>query len=312
MVGPTSLVARILSRRALTYTDGAQPAEDRPAHVRAASGVVRVGSRLCVLQDDAGFIATIEPDGRVDSLALPRRGGRRRFEERFGNRLTKPDLEAGDVVAGPEGPRLLALGSGSLPVREVAVLATPRPGTEIGLLDASPLFDALRSALDIPREQVNVEGCVAMDGVLRLFQRGPTSASVDFELASVVAWLDGGPSACPRGESVRRYDLGNEGGVLFGFSDAAAIGDGRVVCLAVAEDTDDPVEDGAILGSRVGIIEGAVVRLGPLLDEEDRPVMSKAEGICPDPARPGRFHVVLDPDDPDLSAELCEVEVTGL
>lgn len=302
----------MLGRRPLFYDAGSEESEDRPAFVRAASGVVRVGEQLCVLQDDASFIAVVGPSGRVRPIALPRRGGRRRFEEALGNRLEKLDLEAGDAVAGPDGPRLLALGSGSLPVREVAVLIDPAETGEARVLEAALLFSAFRSALGIAREQVNLEGCVVLGSTLRLFQRGTSCAAVDFDLASVVAFLEQRSGETPAARSVHRYELGDIRGVPLGFSDAAALDDGRVVFLAVAEDTDNPVDDGTILGSRFGVIEGDRVRLVPLVSSDGEPVVEKAEGLCAIPGRPGRFWVALDPDDPDRPAELCEVEVAGL
>jgi hypothetical protein len=41
-VADPALEARIVEQRALYYQDGAQPAADRPAHVRAASSLARV------------------------------------------------------------------------------------------------------------------------------------------------------------------------------------------------------------------------------------------------------------------------------
>ncbi|MFQ3663269.1 MAG: hypothetical protein SNJ69_12840, partial [Chloroflexaceae bacterium] len=56
------LLIQVLSRRPLRYTAGADPALDRPAHVRAASSLVRVGTQMLAIQDDAHFVAVIDPD----------------------------------------------------------------------------------------------------------------------------------------------------------------------------------------------------------------------------------------------------------
>jgi len=306
--------ARIVGRRALHYADGACDEDDRPAFVRAASGVIQVGDDLCVLQDDASFIAVVGRDGSVRAISLPRGpGGRRRFEEALGNRLDKLDLECGVALPAAGGDVLLAFGSGSLPVREVAVLVDPRLATDAPVVDATRFYASFREALGIARATVNVEGCVIAGDRLRVFQRGPRAASVDFELAALEAWVRRGASGdAPRAVATRSYELGRAGHVGYGFSDAAALPDGRVVFLAVAEDTDDPVLDGAVLGSIVGVIDGDRVSTTPLLSSNDEFVMDKAEGIAVDPARPGRLWVTLDPDDPERPADLCEVEVLGL
>ena len=53
-----SAVARVVRRIALHYAGGADPALDRPAHVRAASGLCWIGPVLAVVSDDASSFAT--------------------------------------------------------------------------------------------------------------------------------------------------------------------------------------------------------------------------------------------------------------
>ncbi len=306
MTDPT-LCARIVARTPLLYTSGACEEEDRPAFVRAASGIAWVGDRLAILQDDASFIALLAPSGALSALPLPRGdGGRRRFEDRLGNRLMKLDLEACVAL---DGARLLALGSGSLPIREVAVLADLRSG-EVTVRSAAAVFEALRVALGLGQEPANVEGAVLVGRRLRLFQRGVTSASVDFDVDSVLDSLEGerAPEVAPHG--VRRYDLGRIGGVPFGFTDASVTAAGSLVFLAAAEDTDHPVTDGAVLGSRFGVIAEEGVRLADIAREDGGPILEKAEGIAPHPTIADRFLVVLDPDDAERPSELCELAVS--
>ncbi len=90
------LRATMLGRRELVYSAGADPSADRPAHVRAASGLSWLGGRLCVLQDDANFIARVDlAGGSVEPLELPAgEGGLRLFDKTRGNKHLKLDLEA--------------------------------------------------------------------------------------------------------------------------------------------------------------------------------------------------------------------------
>ncbi len=48
------------------YRQGANAAEDRPAHVRAGSSVNRFANKLAVVQDDANFVALISNAGEVE------------------------------------------------------------------------------------------------------------------------------------------------------------------------------------------------------------------------------------------------------
>src|SRR3954466_945113 len=91
-----ALAVRIVATRELRYSAPADDEDDRPSHVRAASGIAHLGGRLAVIQDDAAFIATVAmgEHGDVGAIALPRGpSGRRRFEIGIGNKLDKLDLE---------------------------------------------------------------------------------------------------------------------------------------------------------------------------------------------------------------------------
>ena len=90
------LIARVVARWPLRYADGADAAVDRPAHVRAGSSLAWVGDRLVVVQDDANFLALVDPrDASVQVTTLPAAaGGTRQFDDGRGNKRLKMDLEA--------------------------------------------------------------------------------------------------------------------------------------------------------------------------------------------------------------------------
>jgi len=115
-----SLSARIVARRPLHYGGGADAALDRPAHVRAASSLSWVGARLAIVQDDAHFVALVDPrSGEAEAVALPAGpDGKRVFDEVRGTKHLKLDLEASLSYRDASGTHLLAFGSGSLPARE--------------------------------------------------------------------------------------------------------------------------------------------------------------------------------------------------
>lgn len=96
------------------------------------------------------------------------------------------------------------------------------------------------------------------------------------------------------------FDLGEIDGIPFGFTDGAALPDGRLVFSAVAEDTEDAYLDGRCVGAVLGIINSGEVRyMQPL----DRP--SKIEGVS---ARANgnaiELLLVTDDDNPDIPAGL--------
>jgi hypothetical protein len=277
--------AHIAWRRALRYRQGADAAEDRPAHVRAASGCCWWGERLAIVQDDANFLALASPDGLCEGVALPSRDGVRLFDRHRGNRLDKPDLEAVCVV----GDRLVAFGSGSLPIREVVCVFEPAPRW----VDARPLFGALAAAC--PPGPTNLEGATVANGSLWLFRRGTrgvVDAMARLDVGAFNHWLGGGPA--PPVQAVAEIGLPAVQGVALGVTGAITVAD-KVWISAAAEDAPDAVEDGPVLGSAVGCWSTSGIDLWRI------DAALKVEGLA---AWNGGFLAVTDPDDPDVPSEL--------
>ena len=140
------------------------PALDRPAHVRDGSGVALLGRRLAVVQDDANFLALVEPrSGVVDAVPLPAGpGGLRQFDDGRANKADKLDLEACVAVPDDErgGLRLLAFGSGSTARRERVAEARGLDGAApaLTLHELPAFYAALRAVPAFAGSELNVEG----------------------------------------------------------------------------------------------------------------------------------------------------------
>ncbi|MFO0748758.1 MAG: hypothetical protein U1F43_24305 [Myxococcota bacterium] len=295
--------ARILSRRPLAWAHAAAES-DRTPHPRAASGVVWIGERLAVIQDDASFLALVDAQtAEATSIAMPvGPDGRRRFEPALGNKAAKLDLESAVAWADGATWHWLAFGSGSTAARESVVHACFEPDAEarVRVLPAPALYAALRGAHAFSGDALNVEGAALVGDRLRFFQRGNgaagpdtdiADATVDVDLAALRGWLAGraGEPALVAG-SARRYALGTlpgepavTGPVRLTFTDATVDGDGQVWFLACAEASPNTYDDGLVVGAVVGRMDarGAVVGLARLVDD-DGPVALKAEGLVID------------------------------
>ena len=329
------LVARIVRRLPMHYPAGADPSTDRPGHVRAASGLASVGRRIAVIQDDANFVALVDPaTGEAEAIVLaPGHEGRRQFDDARGNKAHKLDLEALATVVDGAATLLLAFGSGSSARREsVLVLedaaradATPR------LVHLPRLYAALRAHGAFAGSELNVEGALQVGDALRLFQRGngaaigdvaAVDATCDLPLRALLAHL-AAPDATdpPAPRDVVQYDLGALSGTRLSFTDAAlareprdAAGPRAILYVASAEASPDAVRDGDVAGSAVGVIEerdGATSARWAELCDGDGPVALKVEGIAPHPTSPDRAWVVVDVDAHDRPSELCEVALEG-
>jgi hypothetical protein len=241
------------------------PEPERPAHLAAASGVVRRGDYVYVIGDDLLHIglfriATAEPGELRQVLAgeLPEEGSARQKD--------KPDLEALTALPPFEGAPhggLLGLGSGSKPGRDRAFFcpfaADGALDGEPRTIDLTPVYERLRDEL----ERINIEGAAVLGDRLWLLHRGnkgpAPNAIAEFELADLAHSLSGDLVVdADELARIRTYELGRLDDVPLCFSDAAALSDEAIVFSASAED-----DDGGVHGSVVGTIDrhGDVHRL---------------------------------------------------
>lgn len=336
------LAARVVAHWPLNYAAGADATVDRPAHVRAGSSLAWAGDRLVVVQDDANFLALVDPrDASVHVTALPAgAGGRRQFDDGRGNKRFKLDLEAvASVPAGPGAPLVVALGSGSSARRERVVVArglTPdgiaRDRVDVRVHRAAGLYAALRELVTFAGSELNVEAAVLLRDEagerLRLFNRGngaargevrAVDATCEVDWPALLAHLEEGADA-PAPRHVVQYRLGEIDGGALAFTDATLVRapadrERHILYTAAAEASPDATRDGPVAGCAIGLIvegEGAITaRWTALVDTSGERLRDKVEGIAVDPVEPTRLWVVVDRDEPELPSRLCEVRLEG-
>ena len=313
----------------MLYRDGPDRSLDRPAHVRAGSGLSWIGDRLVLVQDDANFVAVVDPaTGLAESITLPAgEAGLRQFDDQRGNKKFKLDLEACCGLLGPAGPLLIALGSGSKKRRrQVAIVdewarAAPRADPRVTLVAADDLYRSLERASDFAGSDMNIEGVLALRSTVRLFGRGngaphrglvPLNATCDLSITALLAYLGGTDAQpAPTPALITQYDLGSLDGLALGFTDAALC-DGTVFYAAAAEDSSNSADDGRVSGSVLGVIPARrAPRYAVLGDVAGAALREKVEGVAPVPGAPDRLFVAIDADDAARPSELCEVRLEG-
>ena len=300
------LAPRLEQLAELRYADGGAVAEDRVGHVRSASALRRFGDRLLIVQDDVRALALRDCSGVVEAVLLrPGAGGRRTFDDERGNKRLKLDLEA--CLSLPDG-RAVIFGSGSARERERLVVVCPDRAPQVK--PAAAFYRALRSMRAFVGPALNLEGALCDGDRVRLFQRGngarDGTASVnavgDLALDEFLAWLDGG-GPVPELLSILQVDLGSVQGVVYGFTDAAVMNDGRIGFLACAEASADVLSDGPVLGVRFGILDhDLTVEVADVVGPDGAACLTKLEGIESRPGDSRRFDVVADLDCPNQPA----------
>lgn len=327
-----ALTARIVRRVPMHYADGADAALDRPAFVRAASSMAWIGDRLALVQDDVNFVALVDPsDGVAHAIALPAgKDGKRQFDDGRGTKKFKLDLEAMARVPVKDGQLLLAFGSGSKKRRENVMTlhfpgrtARPEPG-EPSIVPLPDLYAALRAETTFAGSEMNIEGALYVDGVIRLFGRGngeavddlhPLDATCDLDWPALLAHVMAPErSPLPGITRITQYDLGSIDGVALGFTDAIPAQRTCVMYAAAAEASKNAVDDGVVAGSALGVIphdRRQAARWTAIHDEKGKAFAGKVEGLVIDRNDPMRALIVIDVDDFERPSELCEVQLSG-
>ncbi|MEU4423355.1 hypothetical protein AB0F81_22240 [Actinoplanes sp. NPDC024001] len=284
----------------LTFDDGSP--------VRAASAVAPFGDGWLVVQDDATHAAWVRPGSTVAVRVAEPVEGLEVFSEAAGTKHLKPDFEAACPV--PSG--VLLLGSGSSPARMRASLV--RPGASFATADVTSAYREVALALDLRPDQLNLEGACLVGDRLRWFQRanlaaGAPTASVDVDLAALLAAISGEAAAPIKIDGVRRYDLGTIGSVALAITDAVALPDGRVLVSAAAEDTPNAVDDGPVVGAAVALLDGERVVAVAELPEPDKVEGLAVREITADGIR---LLAVVDADDPTVPSRRLDLWIRDL
>jgi hypothetical protein len=282
----------------------------RPAHVSAASGLVRSGGSLFVVADDENHLGVFSVTGDQAGTLVRIVDGTLPLEQKP-RKKHKPDFESlvllPPFAEHPHGA-LLALGSCSKPnrCRGIAMAMDSHGGLEAVYreIDLGPL----RDALDTRFGRLNIEGAVVMGDELVLLQRGNKgdrrNARIRMRLGRVMHTIAGqGELGVDALLDIHEHDLGTVGDVPYGFSDATALPDGRMVFTAIAENTSDSYADGMCVGAAIGVLDpqGGIGLFEPLGG------CPKVEGIEAIPeGEQLRVLLVTDADDADVPASLLE------
>ena len=314
--------AQVIARHEMTYREGPSDEDDRPPHVRAASGLSAFREYLAVIQDDANWLALIDAEQQVTAVPLPPSpSGDRVFSKKRGNQGDKYDLEACVTVGSSEGGELVAFSSGSRTERQWVLRVRKENGRDdlkAEFVPAPSFYASMRERREFSGAALNIEGALAVDDDrIRLFQRGNAEpcdgldaldATAEFSWSCLCEHLsDPHRHPAPTLDNIRTYDLGTLDGVRLTFSDAELLGHGRVLFSASAE----AGGTGEIRGSVLGIIEqDGEARWTHLFDEEGRPFTGKIEGLTLDSNDRQKVYFVIDDDDEDTPSRIYHALVS--
>ncbi len=171
-----------------------------------------------------------------------------------GNRIPKPlkaDYEALELIDENE---LVIFGSGSKsPQRDVfiRVLLGDEPKTETYII--TEFYNYLKSLDIFSDSELNIEAVAYRDGILYLFNR-TKNIVLSFPYDAFLKYIQG-TSPLPSVQCMH-FTLPNINGIEAGFSGAVALKhQSKILFTASVENTSNAYDDGAILGSFIGILD---------------------------------------------------------
>ncbi|GAB2953842.1 hypothetical protein GCM10027048_18890 [Hymenobacter coalescens] len=288
----------------------------------SASGIEVVGDTAYIIGDDAPLLYCFDTKALTPSQPLALFETAHFSSGRIPKNL-KPDLECLTAVTSADGEHgLLVLGSGATAAREVgfwvALGVGAPPAASVYPLSLTALYQLLKAQL--PAGVVlNLEAAAATADSLLLLQRsvGTAAGNLVFycPLAATLDFVRHRTSQAPTVQ-VQRYELPHIQGKPAGLSGAAAF-EGQLFVTASVEDTTDPVADGEVLGSFVGVLDPAVrskraqpTRLTQLQWPDGRAYRGKVESVAVRRRLgPGRYELLLVTDDDAGGSTAVEVEL---
>ncbi|MCG3139524.1 MAG: hypothetical protein HDKAJFGB_00401 [Anaerolineae bacterium] len=225
----------------------------------SASALERVGDFWYIIGDDAPALYRLD-DAFQNVGAIPLTPAATHDNART-PKAVKLDLEAMTTVVWRGRRELLLFGSGSqTPTRDfgfrvdVTDAAQPRVTTQIAL---TALYNLLRKQPQlVGAQKLNLEAAAATTDEIFLFQRGNIAdhnALAAFDRASFMAYLEQPTRAAPS-PRVTRFSMPSLQKRKAGFAAATSVNDSQILFAATVEDTDNEIDDGATLGSFIGLL----------------------------------------------------------
>lgn len=254
--------------------------------IAAASGLVELSGKFFIVSDDENFLGIYEKEKLIGTSSnifkdiLP--------EDKAQRKKLKHDIEG--LAFLPQSEQFLLIPSGSTPMRQIgALLATT------GEFIREIAFEALYLEITKTFSELNIEGAVAIDKELYLFQRGNGSKKQNGIISfNLEAFLTGKTINL----NMISLELGFLNGVNLSFTDATSFKN-HFLFLAVAEDSDSTYLDGSVVGSVIGVLS----KEGRILCVEQLDTTSKPEGLSYSSSE-NCFYLVTDDDDRNLPSSL--------
>lgn len=259
----------------------------------AASGLLYQNNKLLLISDDSEVLYKYD----IESKELTKHSLRK--DEQLleaVEKTKKSDFESITIYKN----KIMVFGSGSAPNRNKVVELDKRSLIVTQEKDTSKFYQSIQRQTVISQENFNIEGVIANDEYLLLFNRGngPNSINGIFKIKN---WQEKSAQEI----SFIEVLLPKVEGVPYGFTDAIQVKH-KIYFLASAESGRSTYEDGEILGSIIGILDAKTFKHQATQEITKK---HKFEGIALYKQNPDEISFLLceDPDDGGSETEIFKL-----
>ena len=217
--------------------------------VPSASGMAKSSLGYYAIGDDSPYLFTLDNDFEVikkETIFT--------IDSLDGNRIPKaikPDFEAIEIIGGSE---LLIFGSGSKsPERDLLLIVNLMDSSLTKTYSLTDFYLQLKSLGEMQNNELNIEGVAYHNDRLYLLNRS-NNLIYNFNYRAFKLYI-AGQGQFPK-PITSQFELPKIKGKQAGFSGATILMSGPYLLFtASVEDTDNAYDDGAVLGSFVGVIK---------------------------------------------------------
>lgn len=280
--------------------------------IQSASGIEYLDLKYWIIGDNLPWL--YEVDDKLSILEKHVIFSVESLENGVIPKKVKHDFEAMTSMVWDGDSVLFIFGSGSKsPHRNQGLLIRLQDPLKLTKFDLSNFYELILEKAKLEEEELNIEAAAVLDGKLYLFNRGKNKLIIvktkDFQ-NFILRKKDNIKI------KVQTIDLPQVDGIQAGFSGATADEKfHRLLFTASVENTSNWVDDGAVLGSFVGVID--VTKLHhhyvpkcEILTEDENTLPLKAESISIKSSEKKHVKCLLVTDSDGGESEALEIDVT--
>lgn len=219
--------------------------------ISSASGLALEGNTIWIIGDDVAYVVK----SNVDHTDFNRI---KLYESATEHRIAKPvkyDLEACTLGEFEKEQYLFVFGSGCIsPYRDSMFALNIKNIDQCFKRSLLPLYNAIRKKAALNENELNIEGAALSGDRLLLFNRGKNFIVLMPWKKFTVYVMNEAANDIPD-FTIINIELPVVNDFQIGFSGACALNESELLFTATLEETSDPINDGPVKGSYIGLLQ---------------------------------------------------------